>query len=294
MRQKNILETIGNTPVVELKTFRPKPGIKIFAKLEGCNPGGSIKDRTALGMIEDARQRGILSKDKILLEATSGNTGIALAMIDAYYGYRFTAIMPDNLSMERTKLLASFGAEIIYTPGAEGTNGAIRLAKEMIKTSDQYIMLDQYSNPANIRAHYETTGAEIIADVPEVTAFVAGMGTGGTLTGTGRRLKEYNPAIQIIGVEPPAKSRLQGLRNMEAYSPEVFDPTVLDYRLLAQEDEAFVLARKLFTQEGISVGISCGAALWGALEYAREIEQGTIVVLFPDRGDKYISTELFD
>lgn len=294
MRQKNILDTIGNTPVVELKSFCPKPGVTIFAKLEGVNPGGSIKDRTALSMIEDARQRGILHKDKILLEATSGNTGIALAMIAAYYGYRFTAIMPDNLSIERTKLLASFGAEIIYTPGSEGTNGSIRLAKEMVKNSDNYIMLDQYSNPANIRAHYTTTGAEIIADVPEVTAFVAGMGTGGTLTGAGRRLKEYNPAIHIIGVEPQNKTRLQGLRNMEAYSPEVFDTTVLDFRFLANEDEAFVLARKLFKQEGISVGISSGAALWGALEYAKEIEQGSIVVLFPDRGDKYISTELFD
>jgi len=294
MRYKNILDTIGNTPVVELKTFCPKRDLKIFAKLEGANPGGSIKDRTALSMIEDARQRGILNKDKILLEATSGNTGIALAMIASYYGYHYTAVMPDNVSIERTKLLTSFGAEIIYTPGVAGTNGAIKVAREMVKNSDCYIMLDQFSNPANIQAHYQTTGAEIIVDVPEVTAFVAGMGTGGTLTGVGRRLKEYNPAIHIVGVEPPAKTKLQGLRNMEAYTPEVFDPSVLDFRLLAQEEDSFVLARKLFKQEGISVGISCGAALWGALEYAKEIEQGCIVVLFPDRGDKYISTELFD
>lgn len=294
MRYNNILDTIGNTPVVELKTFSPKPGLKIFAKLEGSNPGGSIKDRTALWMIEDARQRDILNKDKVLLEATSGNTGIALAMIAAYYGYRFTAVMPDSASIERTKLLTSFGAEIIYTPGAAGTNGAINVAEEMVKNSDCYIMLDQFRNSANIWAHYQTTAAEIIADVPEVTAFVAGMGTGGTLTGAGRRLKEFNPAVHIVGVEPPAKTKLQGLRNMEAYSPEVFDPSVLDYRLLAREDEAFVLARKLFKQEGLSVGISCGAALWGALEYAKEIEHGCIVVIFPDRGDKYMSTELFD
>lgn len=294
MRYNNILETIGNTPTVELKTFSPKPGVKIFAKLEGGNPGGSIKDRVALKMIQDALEKGLLSKDKILIEATSGNTGIALAMIAAILGYRFVAVMPDNVSVERTKLLKSFGAEIILTDGSKGTNGAIQVAIDMVeKSGGLYIMLDQFNNPANVLAHYETTGVEIIKDVPEITAFAAGMGTGGTLTGVGRRLKEYNPAIKIIGVEPPPNTRLQGLRNMEAYSPPVFDPSVLDLKLRAPEEECFTLARMLYTREGISAGISSGAALWGALEYGKTIDEGCIVIIFPDRGDKYLSTDLF-
>lgn len=294
MRYNNILDTIGNTPTVELKNFSPKPGVKIFAKLEGGNPGGSIKDRVALKMIEDALEKGLLSKDKILIEATSGNTGIALAMIAAVLGYQFVAVMPDNVSVERTKLLKSFGAEIALTDGSKGTNGAIQVAVEMVEESGgRYIMLDQFNNPANVLAHYETTGAEIIADIPEITAFVAGMGTGGTLTGVGRRLKEYNPSIKIIGIEPPPNTRLQGLRNMEAYSPPVFDPSILDLRLPAPENESFVLARRLYTQEGISVGISSGTALWGAIEYGKTVDEGSIVTIFPDRGDKYLSTELF-
>lgn len=294
MRYNNILETIGNTPTVELKTFSPKPGVKIFAKLEGGNPGGSIKDRVALKMIQDALEKGLLSKNKVLIEATSGNTGIALAMIAAILGYRFVAVMPDNVSVERTKLLKSFGAGIILTDGSKGTNGAIQVAIDMVeKSGGLYIMLDQFNNPANVLAHYETTGVEIIKDVPEITAFAAGMGTGGTLTGVGRRLKEYNPAIKIIGVEPPPNTRLQGLRNMEAYSPPVFDPSVLDLKLRAPEEECFTLARMLYTREGISAGISSGAALWGALEYGKTIDEGCIVTIFPDRGDKYLSTDLF-
>lgn len=293
MRYNNILDTIGNTPTVELKTFSPKPGVKIFAKLEGGNPGGSIKDRVALRMIRYALEKGLLSKEKILLEATSGNTGIAMAMIAAILGYRFVAVMPGNVSVERTKLLKSYGAEIVLTDGSEGTNGAIRVAAEMVeKSGGLYVMLDQFNNPANVQAHYETTGAEIINDVPEITAFVAGMGTGGTLTGVGRRLKEYNPAIKIIGVEPPPNTRLQGLRNMEAYSPPVFDPSILDLKLRAPEEECFTLARQLYTREGISAGISSGAALWGALEYGKTIAGGAIVTIFPDRGDKYLSTDL--
>lgn len=294
MRYSSILDTIGNTPAVELKTFSPKPGVKIYAKLEGGNPGGSIKDRVALQMILDAQERGLLSKDKVLIEATSGNTGIAMAMISGILGYKFVAVMPDNVSVERRKLLRSYGAEITLTDGAKGTNGAIRVAEEMVKESDgQYLMLDQFNNPANVLAHYQHTGAEIIADLPEVTAFVAGMGTGGTLTGVGRRLKEYNPAIRVVGVEPPPVNKLQGLRNMQDYSPPVFDPAVLDFRLTAPDDESFTLARRLSLREGISAGISSGAALWGALEYGKTVEEGVIVTIFPDRGDKYVSTELF-
>lgn len=294
MRYNNILDTIGNTPTVELKSFSPKTGVNIFAKLEGGNPGGSVKDRVALKMIEDALGKGILTKDKTLIEATSGNTGIALAMITAIMGYQFTAVMPDNVSVERTKLLKSFGAEIVLTDGTQGTNGAIQVAVKMVEESGgRYIMLDQFTNPANTMAHYETTGAEIIADIPEITAFAAGMGTGGTLMGVGKRLKEYNAGIKIIGIEPPPNTRLQGLRNMEAYSPPIFDPSILDARLLAPEDECFSLTRELFIREGISVGISCGAALWGAIAYGKTMDAGNIVVIFPDRGDKYLSTELF-
>ncbi len=294
MKHHNILDTIGNTPTVELKNFSPKTGVKIFAKLEGGNPGGSIKDRVALKMINDALKKGLLSKDKILLEATSGNTGIALAMITAVLGYQFTAVMPNNVSMERIKLLKSFGAGVILTDGSKGTNGAIKVAMEMVEeSSERYVMLDQFTNPANVMAHYETTGPEIIADVPAITAFTAGMGTGGTLTGVGRRLKEYNPSIKIIGVEPPPNTKLQGLRNMEAYSPPVFDQSILDLKLQAPDDESFELARKLYTLEGISAGISSGAALWGAIEYGKTAGEGVIVTIFPDRGDKYISTELF-
>lgn len=295
MRYNNILDTIGNTPTVELKTFNPKPGVRIFAKLEGGNPGGSIKDRIALKMVKDAVEKGILSKDRILIEATSGNTGIALAMICSILGYRFVAVMPDNVSVERTKILKSYGAEIVLTEGARGTNGAIEVASEMVERhGDTYLMLDQFKNPANILAHYETTGAEIINDIPEITAFAAGMGTGGTLTGVGRRLKEYNPGIKIIGVEPPPNTRLQGLRNMKDYVPPVFEPGILDLRLPAPEDESFELARKLYIAEGISAGISTGAALWGALEFSKTVSEGFIVTIFPDRGDKYLSTELFD
>lgn len=295
MRYNNILDTIGNTPTVELKTFNPKPGVRIFAKLEGGNPGGSIKDRIALKMVKDAVEKEILSRDRILIEATSGNTGIALAMICSILGYRFVAVMPDNVSVERTKILKSYGAEIVLTEGALGTNGAIQVASEMVeRDGDTYLMLDQFKNPANILAHYETTGAEIINDVPEITAFVAGMGTGGTLTGVGKRLKEYNPGIKIIGVEPPPNTRLQGLRNMKDYIPPVFEPGILDLRLPAPEDESFELARKLYITEGISAGISTGAALWGALEFSKTVNEGFIVTIFPDRGDKYLSTELFD
>lgn len=295
MRYSSILETIGNTPVVELKKFSPRPKVKILAKLEGVNPGGSIKDRVALKMIREALESGTLTADKTLIEATSGNTGIAMAMIATLLGLRFTAVMPDNVSMERVKLLKSFGASVILTEGSQGTNGSIKVATELVKNSGGcYLMLDQFSNPANVEAHYETTGPEIIKDVPEITAFAAGMGTGGTITGVGRRLKEYNPNIKIIGIEPPPSSKLQGLRNMEAYSPPVFDPTILDLRLIAPEEESFELARKLYKLEGISAGISSGAALWGALEYASTVEEGVIVTIFPDRGEKYLSTELFN
>jgi len=288
----NIIETIGNTPLAELKSYG-RPGIKIFAKLEGNNPGGSVKDRTAKYLIEAAEKEGQLQKGRIILEATSGNTGIALAMIAAIKGYGFVAVMPENASEERVKLLKAYGAEIILTEGEKGTNGAIEVARKMVNQDQRYYMPDQFTNPANPLAHFETTGKEIIDDIPDVTAFVAGVGTGGTITGAGRRLKTYNPKIDVIGVEPPPQTRIQGLRNMAAYKPPIYDDSILDYKLDVPDEEAFILARELYVREGLTAGISCGAALWGALRYSGMIESGNIVMIFPDRGDKYFSTELF-
>lgn len=290
---KSAFDTIGNTPLAELGSYG-RPGVRIYAKLEGGNPGGSVKDRTAKYLIEVAEREGLLTGDKIILEATSGNTGIALAMISAARGYRFTAVMPENASVERVKLLRGYGSEVILTDGEKGTNGAIEVALRMVREDGRYYMPDQFSNPANPLAHYQTTGREIVEDLPEVTALVAGIGTGGTITGAGRRLKSYNPGIEVVAVEPPPQTRIQGLRNMEAFKPAVYDESVIDYKLSVPDNEAFVLARELYVREGISAGISCGAALWGAIQYSREIEKGNIVVIFPDRGDRYISTELFD
>ncbi|RJQ28147.1 MAG: cysteine synthase family protein [Peptococcaceae bacterium] len=294
MRYSNILDAIGNTPLVEIKNTFQNPGVRIYAKLEGDNPGGSIKDRIAKSMVEDAQKKGLLNQNNILLEATSGNTGISLAMIAAITGYRFVAVMPENVSLERRKLLRAFGAEIILTDGSKGTNGAIETAREIVQKHDYYLMLDQFTNTANVRAHYETTGPEIIKDVPEITAFVAGMGTGGTLMGVRQKLKEHNPDIKIIGVEPQPDSKIQGLRNMEAYTPPIYNEKLLDLKLPIPDREAFHLARELYLKEGISAGISSGAALWGAIEYSKTISKGNIVTIFPDRGDKYLSTELFE
>ena len=293
---KTILETIGNTPLVELLRYCPNPQVKIYAKLEGSNPGGSVKDRIALYMIQQAIANNLLDPQKTILEATSGNTGIGLAMIATILGLKFTAVMPESVSIERRKLLKAYGADIILTDGKGGTNHAIEVARKMFaENRDTYIMLDQFENPANVLAHYETTGPEIIRDMPEITHFVAGMGTGGTLMGVGKRLKEFNDAIKIIGIEPVAGSKLQGLRNMTAYTPPIYDETKLDQKLILPDDSiAMELAREIMKKEGISVGMSCGAALWGALEISKQIESGIIVTVFPDKADKYLNTSLFE
>ncbi|MCL6610723.1 MAG: cysteine synthase family protein [Peptococcaceae bacterium] len=293
MKFDSVFGTIGNTPLVKLKSYG-RPGVRIYAKLEGNNPGGSVKDRTAKYLIEAAEREGVLGKGRIILEATSGNTGIALAMISAARGYRFAAVMPENASVERVKLLKAFGAEVILTEGEKGTNGAIEVALRMVREDSRYFMPDQFSNPANPLAHYETTGREIIEDLPGVTALVAGVGTGGTITGAARRLKSHNPGIEAVAVEPSPQTRIQGLRNMEAYKPQVYDESIIDCKLSVPDHEAFRLAREIYVKEGIPAGISCGAALWGAIQYSRGVEEGDIVVIFPDRGDRYISTELFD
>jgi cysteine synthase B len=296
MSHKTILETIGNTPLVKLSRYSPNPNVTILAKLEGNNPCGSVKDRIALYMMRDAERRGLLRPDRIIMEATSGNAGIALAMLSSLMGYRFMAVMPESVSIERRKLLKAYGADIMLTDGAGGTNYAIEVARKLVKENpEKYVMLDQFENRANVLAHYETTGPEILRDAPGITHFVAGMGTGGTLMGAGRLFKEHDKAIQVIGIEPRPGSTIQGLRNMTAYNPPIFTKSALDRTLMLEDDaKAFALARELFTKEGVSVGMSSGAALWGALELSKELDRGVIVTVFPDRGDKYLNTKMFE
>ena len=296
LRAKNFVELIGNTPVVEIQTMSPNPNVRIFAKLEGCNPGGSVKDRICKAMVEAAERDGTLrpGTDKILFEATSGNTGIGIAMMAAARGYDFIAVIPESASVERRKMMASFGTKFILTDGAKGTNWAIEVANRLNAENDQYLMLDQFNNAANPQVHYETTGPEILRDVPEITHFVAGMGTGGTLMGVGKYLKENKPEVSIVGLEPVAGSKIQGLRNMADYAPSIYQEASLDQKIMLDDAEAFRVARALAREEGLFVGISSGAALWGAIKLAEQIDSGTLVVLFPDGGEKYISTPLFD
>lgn len=294
MRYSSILDTIGNTPLVELQSFSPRPGVQIFAKLEGANPSGSIKDRIAKLMIEEAEASGRLTPDSILLEPTSGNTGIALAMIACVKGYRFTAVMPDNVTRERRQMLELYGANIIFSDGTQGSNGAVRLAKELVQSDDRYVMLYQYGNDANPRAHYESTAPEIIADLPDLDVFVAGLGTGGTITGNARRLKEYNPAIKIVAAEPLQGEGVQGLRSLEdGFVPPVLDQSLIDAKILVMSTDAIRRTRQLKDQEGIFAGPSCGAALHAALRVAASMEQGKIVVILSDGGWKYLSEDLW-
>ncbi len=294
MRYSSILETIGNTPLVELQSFSPRPGVEIYAKLEGANPSGSIKDRVAKKMIEEAEASGKLKPDSILLEPTSGNTGIALAMIARIKGYQFVAVMPDNVTSERRQMLELYGAQIIYSDGAEGSNGAVRMAKEIAGSDERYVMLYQYGNSANPRAHYEGTAVEIIRDLPDIDVFVAGLGTGGTLTGNGRRLKEYNPAIKIVAAEPMQGEAVQGLRSLEdGFVPPVLDQSVLDAKILVSSLDAIRRTRQLKDQEGIFAGPSCGASLHAALRVAASLEHGKIVTILADGGWKYLSEDLW-
>ena len=288
--------SIGATPLVELASFTPAPRVRILAKLEGNNPGGSVKDRPALYMFRAAERAGALGPGKTLLEPTSGNTGIAFAMLGAARGVPVTLTMPACVSEERRAVLAAFGAEVLLTPAEEGTDGAIRAARAMAaEHADRYFMPDQYTNPANPLAHYESTGPEIWRQTDgRVDVFVAGMGTSGTLMGTGRFLKERKPGVRIVGVEPRLGHRVQGLKNMrEAIVPPIYDPGRLDLKLTVEDEVAFETARALARHEGLFVGMSSGAAVAGAVEVARTLEEGTIVVLLPDRGDRYLSTNLF-
>ena len=294
MRSSNLLEAIGDTPLVELPSLTPKAGVRIFAKLEGNNPTGSVKDRIARAMVQAALDEGLLPEDKTLLEPTSGNTGISLAMVAQRLGRRFTAVMPDNVSQERGELLRAYGADIIYSPGEEGSNGSIVAAKALADQDDRYVMLYQYGNLANPRAHYETTAPEIIRDLPEVTHFVAGLGTGGTLMGVGRRLKEFNPNVEIIAAAPEPDDRIQGLRSLEeGFVPPILDLSLLDARIMISSAESFSMTALLLRKEGVFAGVSSGAALAAALRVANRIDSGDIVCLFADGGWKYLSTGLW-
>lgn len=292
----SVLDSIGNTPLVKLESLNKNPQVRVLAKLEGNNPGGSVKDRIAYYMVKDAEETGRIKKGDTILEATSGNTGIGLAMVGAARGYNVVLVMPECVSMERRKILEAFGAKLILSPGNEGTDGAIKLARKLTEEAPgTYFMPNQFGNPANIRAHYETTGPEIIDQTKGlIDFFVAGMGTTGTLMGAGKRLKEFNPNIKVIGVEPFLGHKVQGLKNMkESIVPGIYDPSFPDEIVSVNDDNAFHTTRRLALEEGVFAGMSSGAAVFGALAVARRIKRGTIVVILPDRGDRYLSTALF-
>ncbi len=290
------MDAIGNTPLVELINLNTNPRVKILGKLEGNNPGGSVKDRPAYYMIRKAEESGELTTGKTIVEPTSGNTGIALAMIGATKGYRVKLFMPECVSTERQRILEALGAEVVLTPAKEGTDGAILRAHQFHdEEPENYFMPNQFENENNVLAHYETTGPEVFAQTRgEVDIFVAGMGTTGTLMGAGKYLKEKKPEVRIIGVEPTVGHTIQGLKNMtESIVPRIYHPETLDEKITVEDEDAFETSRLLAAKEGRFVGMSSGAAVAGALRIAKNMKQGTIVVLLPDRGERYLSTTLF-
>jgi cysteine synthase B len=290
-RVESVLDLIGDTPLVGIHSLSPQPDVRIYAKLEGQNPGGSVKDRIAKAMVEAAEADGRLAPGATILEPSSGNTGIGLAMVSRLKGYRLKVVMPENVSAERRLLLEVFGAEVISSPGEEGSNGAIRKAQAIAAEHPEYVFLYQYANQANPDAHYRTTGPEIWRDCPEVDVFVAGLGTTGTLMGVGRFLKERKANVQIVAVEPPSGETVQGLRSLDdGYIPPVFDPSVLDRKMLVRLHESIEFTRRLAQEHGIFGGISAGAAVAGAVKVAARMSEGTIVVLLADGGWKYLST----
>ena len=294
----NILDTIGKTPLLRLNniTSHINKHVEIYAKLERYNPGGSVKDRAALQMIKDAEESGLLTKDKIILDSTSGNTGIAYAMIAAVKGYKAKIVLPKNASIERKKIISAFGAEIVYSSPFEGSDGAIRLAKEIYnKNSDKYYLPDQYNNPSNWKAHYLTTGPEVLEQTKgRITHFVASVGTSGTIMGTGRALKEFNPNIKIIAIQPDdAMHGIEGLKHMESsIVPGIYDKNFPDETIYVNTDRAYDMVKKIITIEGLPVGHSSGAAMVGALQAAENLKEGVIVIIFPDGGDRYLSHEI--
>ena len=294
MKANSLLDLIGNTPLVNISAMSPNPRVEIWAKLEGQNPTGSVKDRIARQMVLHAEAEGILTPGATILEPSSGNTGIALAMIGGLRGYQVKIVMPDAVSEERFDLLRAFGAEIILSPGEDGSNGAVRMATRIRDEQPGWVMLFQYENEMNPRAHYETTAPEIIADLPDIDVFVAGLGTGGTLTGVGRRLKEHNPAVRIVAAAPHPGDLVQGLRALEdGYIPPVFDDTVLDGRIVVDSATSFAVTKELTQKTGVFAGISAGSVVRTAQRTAERMESGKIVCLLADGGWKYLSTGLW-
>ncbi len=292
----SVLSAIGNTPLVRIEKFSCNSKLVILGKLEGANPGGSVKDRAALYMVNKAEESGELTRDKIIVEATSGNTGIGLAMVGSARGYRVKLFMPECVSIERRRILEAFGAELILTPASEGTDGAIRRAHGLLAESPEcYYMPNQFDNGSNVLSHYETTGPEIWRQTGgKIDAFVAGMGTTGTLMGVGKFLKEKKPGIRVVGVEPNAGHAIQGLKNMgESIVPKIYRPETLDQKVSVGDEEAFEITRLLVQKEGLFVGMSSGAAVAGAMRVAEDMKWGVIVVILPDRGERYLSTTLF-
>jgi len=287
-----VVGLIGRTPVVEIKRLNKNPKVRILAKLEGFNPCSSVKDRIALFMIEGAEERGDLKQGITILEPTSGNTGIGLAMVASVKGYQVKIVMPETMSVERQQALKAFGTELVLTPGEEGMNGAIELARVMAQ-DPKYYMPDQFANPDNVRAHYEGTGQEILEQTDRVDVLVAGIGTGGTLMGVSRKLRERDPGTKVVAVEPFPNSRIQGLRNLGDYMPPIFDISILDEKMNVDDRSAFTMSRALVSEEGLFVGISSGAAMCEAAHQATTMQSGTVLVVFPDRGDRYLSTECF-
>ena len=290
----DVIEAIGNTPLVELKRLSPKPGVRLFAKLEFYSPTGSVKDRVAKSMMERAESEGAISPGQRVLEPTSGNTGISLAMICRLKGYPFTAVMPENVTEERTALLKMHGAQIVYSEGSKGSNGAVELALDMAQKDPALYMPYQYGNQANPDAHYYGTAQEIIDDLGEVTAFVAGLGTGGTLMGNGRRLKEHDPNTKIVAAEPLQGEEVQGLRSLDdGFIPPIIDISVLDRKILVSNRDGIIWTRKLFDEEGIFAGVSSGAIASVAVRIANELDEGNVVFLVADDGNKYMSAGLW-
>lgn len=293
----NILDTIGCTPLVKINRLNPNPNVLMYAKVEGFNPTGSIKDRIALKMIEQAEECGDLSPGKTIIEPTSGNTGIGLAMIGAVKGYSVTIVMSEAVSIERRKMIEAFGAKTVLTDASQGTDGAIKKAHELVKNyPDKYFMPNQFSNVYNKIAHYQTTANEIWEQSNgKVTHFVSALGTSGTLMGVGLGLKDKNPDIKIVSAHPVKGHYIQGLKNMEeAIVPEIYDPAKIDHTVMIESEEAFAMAREIVKKEGIFVGMSSGAAMVAALECVKNLDEGFIVISFADRGEKYLSTALFN
>ena len=294
MPYDDITKTIGNTPLVGIHALSPKPGVRMWAKLEGQNPTGSVKDRIALAMIDAAERSGVLTTRRILLEPTSGNTGISLAFLAQRRGYQLVCVMPETAPRERAQMIGLFGGQIIYSPGEEGSNGAIRLAKQMAESDPKYLMLYQYGNEANPNAHYATTGPEILGALGEVTHFVAGLGTGGTLTGVGRFFAEHKPEVRIVAAEPEQGELVYGLRSLDdGFIPEVFDESLLHSRIKVSARNCVVWTQALAAGEGIFAGLSSGATVFVARRIAERLDVGDIVCLFADGGWKYLSTEIW-